>query len=245
MPNISEWPNDAAVCLLSQVLETGSIPQRYYLSAKACAGILRRAEKRGKKLPEALEQALIGTLQATPHPSLSHSYNTGGIGASNQEVFSQRGAGLVQPFPVANTLTARMHKGINTTVDEGQTPVICAYVSPALRAGNSFNNSDPIQESKSLVAFHVNAQPDQMNFSGETAASLTCSQNAGVQMGQTVRRLTPTECERLQGFPDGHTLVPYRNKPAADGPRYKALGNSKAVPVVRWLGERIMREVQQ
>lgn len=54
-----------------------------------------------------------------------------------------------------------------------------------------------------------------------------------------VRRLTPTECERLQGFPDGYTLVPFRNKPAADGPRYKALGNSMAVPVMRWIGEQI------
>jgi DNA (cytosine-5)-methyltransferase 1 len=54
-----------------------------------------------------------------------------------------------------------------------------------------------------------------------------------------VRRLTPVECERLQGFPDNYTLVPYRNKPAADGPRYKALGNSMAVPVMRWIGERI------
>lgn len=54
-----------------------------------------------------------------------------------------------------------------------------------------------------------------------------------------VRRLTLTECERLQGFPDGYTLVPYRNKEAADGPRYKALGNSMAVPVMRWIGERI------
>ena len=54
-----------------------------------------------------------------------------------------------------------------------------------------------------------------------------------------VRRLTPTECERLQGFPDGYTQVPNRGKPAADGPRYKALGNSWAVPNVRWIGERI------
>lgn len=54
-----------------------------------------------------------------------------------------------------------------------------------------------------------------------------------------VRRLTPRECERLQGFPDNHTLVPYRNKPAADGPRYKALGNSMAVPVMAWIGRRI------
>lgn len=54
-----------------------------------------------------------------------------------------------------------------------------------------------------------------------------------------VRRLTPTECERLQGFPDGHTLVDHRGKPAADGPRYKAIGNSMAVPVMRWIGRRI------
>jgi DNA (cytosine-5)-methyltransferase 1 len=55
----------------------------------------------------------------------------------------------------------------------------------------------------------------------------------------TVRRLTPMECERLQGFPDGWTAIPYRGKPAADGPRYKAIGNSMAVPVMRWIGERI------
>ena len=57
-----------------------------------------------------------------------------------------------------------------------------------------------------------------------------------------VRRLTPRECERLQGFPDGYTAIPWRNKPAdqcPDGPRYKALGNSWAVPVVRWIGGRI------
>ena len=54
-----------------------------------------------------------------------------------------------------------------------------------------------------------------------------------------VRRLTPLECERLQGFLDGWTDVPYRGKPAADGPRYRALGNSMAVNVMRWIGERI------
>lgn len=54
-----------------------------------------------------------------------------------------------------------------------------------------------------------------------------------------VRRLLPIECERLQGMPDHYTLVPYRGKPAADGPRYKAIGNSMAVPCVAWLGERL------
>jgi DNA (cytosine-5)-methyltransferase 1 len=57
-----------------------------------------------------------------------------------------------------------------------------------------------------------------------------------------VRRLTPIECERLQGFPDNYTSIPWRKKEAnecPDGPRYKALGNSWAVPNVRWIGRRI------
>ena len=55
-----------------------------------------------------------------------------------------------------------------------------------------------------------------------------------------VRRLTPTECERLQGFPDGFTNIPWRSKPnAPDGPRYKVLGNSMAVNVMNYIGERI------
>jgi DNA (cytosine-5)-methyltransferase 1 len=63
-----------------------------------------------------------------------------------------------------------------------------------------------------------------------------------------VRRLTPVECERLQGFPDNYTRIPYRNKSpedCPDGPRYKALGNSWAVPVVRWIGERIKTACDQ
>ena len=62
-----------------------------------------------------------------------------------------------------------------------------------------------------------------------------------------VRRLTPRECERLQGFPDDYTAIPWRRKPAdqcPDGPRYKALGNSMAVPVMRWIGKRIAEEAK-
>jgi len=63
-----------------------------------------------------------------------------------------------------------------------------------------------------------------------------------LRLNSVVRRLTPAECERLQGFPDGFTLVPYRGKPiqdCPDGPRYKALGNSMAVPVMHWIGRRL------
>jgi DNA (cytosine-5)-methyltransferase 1 len=57
--------------------------------------------------------------------------------------------------------------------------------------------------------------------------------------GDEVRRLTPIECERLQGFPDGWTDVNYKGKPCGDGHRYKALGNSMAVNCMRWIGRRI------
>ena len=67
----------------------------------------------------------------------------------------------------------------------------------------------------------------------------TSDQDPHVMHEMAVRRLTPTECERLQGFPDGWTDVPYRGKPAADGPRYKAIGNSMAAPVMAWIGRRI------
>lgn len=69
-----------------------------------------------------------------------------------------------------------------------------------------------------------------------------------VQAGAGVRRLTPRECESLQGFPGDHTRIPYRRKPAdecPDGPRYKAIGNSKAVFVVRWIGRRIQQQLER
>ena len=74
-----------------------------------------------------------------------------------------------------------------------------------------------------------------------TAAAPTDTSNIqhGIRIGPVVRRLTPLECERLQGLPDNWTAVPYRGKPAADGPRYQAIGNGMAVPVMRWIAQRI------
>lgn len=98
----------------------------------------------------------------------------------------------------------------------------------------------------------VNASgPTVMSFKpGQSAAARTlCSRGdtpggnqhlvPAVQQAMQVRRLTPRECERLQGFPDGWTLVPYRGKPAKDGPRYRAIGNSMAVNCMEWIGSRI------
>ena len=99
-----------------------------------------------------------------------------------------------------------------------------------------------VNEGKAVIGFQSTANAGDAAAAGENASpTLRCDPMA-VATGLSVRRLTPTECERLQGFPDGFTQIPYRNKPAEkcpDGPRYKALGNSMAVPVVRWIGERI------
>jgi DNA (cytosine-5)-methyltransferase 1 len=80
--------------------------------------------------------------------------------------------------------------------------------------------------------------------SDEKAFTLSVTQDQQIAVSSepnmAVRRLTPTECERLQGFPDGYTNIPWRGKPdSPDAPRYKAMGNSMAVPVMAWIGKRI------
>ena len=88
---------------------------------------------------------------------------------------------------------------------------------------------------------------DEVSLTLSTSNTQTLFNEEGDKM--IVRRLTPRECERLQGFPDDWTKIPYRGKPAdecPDGPRYKAIGNSMAVPVMRWIGERIaMAEMKE
>jgi DNA (cytosine-5)-methyltransferase 1 len=249
---------------------------------------------------------------------------------------------VVQPYDVGNCLIARMHKGINSTLDEGQTPVISihphcigrapeagpqgkeylldgsaycmdsrgqpqAVVQPIDFRNLRFHDGDVAgtMQSKATGGYSLNyetgvMQPipldmrnagrdpekhDEMNRQGvgvgepgDPAHTVTSAfvhavaqpigldeeQNAMIdgfgtlkartagggfegtvmQTNMVVRRLTPVECERLQGFPDGYTNIPWRKKDESpDGPRYKALGNSWAVPVVRWIGSRIQETV--
>lgn len=87
------------------------------------------------------------------------------------------------------------------------------------------------------IAFNARQAPDV--FNGHCEPLDTDGSTQGVLSSWRVRRLTPTECESLQGFPPNYTAIPYRGKQAADGPRYKALGNSMACNVMRWIGQRI------
>ena len=103
------------------------------------------------------------------------------------------------------------------------------------------------KDATDLVAFDTTQITSPKNYSNPKSGDACHPLAAGAHppalaICSAVRRLTPRECERLQGFPDDFTQIPYRNKPAdqcPDGPRYKALGNSMAVPVMRWIGTRI------
>lgn len=135
-----------------------------------------------------------------------------------------------------------MHKGINSTVDEGQTPV----VTHSLRGEGFDASEDGTGRGTQLVsvAFAQNQRDEVrlMEIAGALAAEPGAKQQTYLHQAMQVRRLTPVECERLQGFPDNYTAIPWRKKPiedCPDGPRYKALGNSMAVPVMAWIGKRI------
>ena len=149
---------------------------------------------------------------------VAHSLRGGGFDAS--EDGTGRGTPLV---PIAFQSRASVDNSMNPT-----------EIAPTLDVGKAGGMA---------VAVHQNQR-------GETTTSHTAGalKTGGGKPGQgypaaaigaAVRRLTPRECERLQGFADDYTLVPYRGGMAADGPRYKAIGNSMAVPVMRWIGERI------
>lgn len=108
-------------------------------------------------------------------------------------------------------------------------------------------------QENALLAFTQNSRSEvrQINGDGQIVGALAAEAGAQQQnylAGRSgVRRLIPRECERLQGFPDNYTLIPWRGKPAEecpDGPRYKAIGNSKAIPVVRWIGRRLLEQLQ-
>jgi site-specific DNA-cytosine methylase len=135
--------------------------------------------------------------------------------------------------------------GVSYTLEARTVPQAVAYDITGTLATNGGKQTDchtalrsrppgQSEASTTTVVAALTASGRGVERTGESRG-----QDPVVAVGLAVRRLTPRECERLQGFPDDYTLVEYRKKPAADGPRYRALGNSMAVPVMRWIGERI------
>lgn len=274
--NTSVWPKDASVCSLSQVLENGVAP-KYFLSAKACAGILRRAAKRGKELPEPLAHALrqaagldqtlkqggglSKTLKAQSNckhredsetyipvtvPTIAGVSNGGGANGPGRTAddaecliecqrpgngqMEQRGgpAGDEAYNLVTHSLTA-------DGADAGE-------LSPTLRAG-VHDKSHENGGCPPAIAFTERTRADGRNFEAqeEVSYALTNPGSGGrthsrqIATQSCVRRLTPSECERLQGFPDGWT------EGFSDSVRYRMLGNAVAVPVAEWIASRIAR----
>ncbi|HIF2252770.1 TPA: Dam family site-specific DNA-(adenine-N6)-methyltransferase [Salmonella enterica] len=223
---------------------------------------------------------------ANPHPTLNQSNNIGGIGASNQEIFAQRGAGIVGAYRMtsfgeysgdgtASTVKARdykdatdlavtysdisrtlLSKSNDSTAEDLETYAIHGTQDPdtnhelAHTLGRNHGQENAIITEPYTIAIRGREEGSTVEVRNDGTANALLAPDGGragmgvgaVGWGMQVRRLTPVECERLQGFPDNHTLIPWRGKDAADcpdGPRYKAIGNSMAVPVMRWIGERI------
>lgn len=186
---------------------------------------------------------------ANPHPTLNQSNNIGGIGANNQELFSQRGSGLVSDSysDVSRTLLAKEN---DSTAEDLETYVVHGTQDPDTNIDLAHtlgrNNGQENAVAYGIPGNWIGRAPENGGNATEpmhdVSPCLTVADRHGVAMSMSVRRLTPIECERLQGFPDNHTLIGWRGKDAPecpDGPRYKAIGNSMAVPVMRWIGERI------
>ncbi|ECC9761926.1 Dam family site-specific DNA-(adenine-N6)-methyltransferase [Salmonella enterica subsp. salamae] len=225
---------------------------------------------------------------ANPHPTLNQSNNIGGIGASNQEVFSQRSAMLVSGnySDISRTLLAKENDSTAEDLDTyilaygggntgGNIDVATACTAHGVRMdfdtetfavhgtqdpdtnhelahtlGRNHGQENAIITEPYTMAIRGREEGSTVEVRNDGTANALLTPNGGragmgvgaVGWGMQVRRLTPVECERLQGFPDNHTLISWRGKDAADcpdGQRYKAIGNSMAVPVMRWIGERI------
>ena len=213
MLNTSELPNDAVGCLLWQVLDREVSP-KYSLSAKACAGILRRAEARKKILPPTLKVAL-------------------------ERISDLRWGGVV------TASGGSLGGGSETLVVHGtQDPIISSTTAHCLGRNGGQEN----------ILFDIAHRSDVVRIQDDdTTPTLTARMGTGgnnvpyVSTNQILRKLTPVECERLQGFPDNYTLIPFRGKTAENCPdshRYKAIGNSMAVPVMRWIGKRLFKTIK-
>jgi len=186
---------------------------------------------------------------------------TGALACSGGHAYSgttAQDAGQGFLLPVAYNITpSQSNKDYNARASERSQAITSNGNRPSARGGDviAFDTtqmtskanrsnpqagdpSHPLAAGAHAPAIAFNARQDPTH--GPVADPIgTKDTGHGFVRGSAVRRLTPRECERLQGFPDDYTLISHRGKPAADGPRYKALGNSMAVPVMRWIGERI------
>lgn len=178
-------------------------------------------------------------------------------GIENQHI--DQGAPLYVPAVAFDTTqVTSKHNYSNPKPGDPCHPLASSAHPPAVAFSCKDHGADagpiaPTLRSMNFDSSHANGGGQvAVAFGGDVAHSLNARHDSSpcadrgmdvVATAMRVRRLTPRECERLQGFPDDYTLIPFRNKPAADGPRYKALGNSFACNVISWIGMRIQEVI--
>jgi len=266
---LGDWRRAAAVLFERESLCGDSPPSREAWQRTAstlrsgAAGGRSHGKLNGSDRMELIET--VGAICADSHPGayssqgaytgrlISHALRADGFDAS--EDGTGRGTPLVTCFDDPRRFDARgvhgggIHGDLHPPLNTVNSQHLIAFSSkdhgadagdtaPTLRAmGHA--GSHPNAGGQVAVAFDWQSGGDSRGLDPKDTAQLQRCQVPAMLSAMQVRRLTPRECERLQGFPDDYTLIPYRGKPAADGPRYKALGNSMAVPVMRWIGDRI------
>lgn len=271
-------PNGDAGCSLSRILQDNP-PRKYYLTWRACLGILRRAKERGKPLPPQLhatllvqagltdrdESGLTGTSDLTAGFSAGAGASAGSIGYSERVAPTLKAGQSGNRMPSvlclndqggsimdctenkAGTLRAQQH-GHQPLVFENH-GVDSRYTGPhpvcptlSARAGTGGNNLPLALQAmfrrQRMDKFREdNIVSTQSARQGKDATDLVCQPSRDDPAALLIRRLTPQECEALQGFPPGWTDLPG----ASDSARYKALGNSVAIPCVEYIMAGIAR----
>lgn len=280
MRNTGESPNAAVGSRLSQILE--ATPQeKYSLSANACQGILRRAERRGKDLPETLKAVLLiqseqgGSVMGVNHDASGtlraqeHGHQPAVMAFDTTQITSKQNGSIPDFGKPCHTLNANAHVPCAVLDMSHACDVIrdCGEVSPSLQArmgtdgnkvpitygiGNGQANEASImaeEVSQTLNTMHDAQAVMCEDVSHALRAKAACAYREDAEthpvQNMVVRRLTPLECERLQGYPDGWTDIGEwmdskgKRHKDADSPRYKALGNSIALPFWDFLAKRI------
>jgi len=158
-----------------------------------------------------------------------------------RRVYSDRGSD--------DTLICMAHgQGRAEIVSDGSPSLTCNHEVPIVTQYGDDQGMNVVAFPSEMSGTQYASGSPSLSVKHTAAIAFSCKDNGLVRAISAqcvatrlhVRRLTPRECERLQGFPDDHTLVPYRGKPAANGPRYKAIGNSMAVPCMAWIGRRLL-----
>lgn len=147
---------------------------------------------------------------------------------------------------IAPTLRTMNHSGSHANTGGQVAVCITGDITHTLKADGFDGSEDGTGRGQPIVACREIAQTLTSNYGKQVDNTDSALGPNVVSSTSSVRRLIPRECERLQGQPDDYTLIPWRGKPASecpDGPRYKAIGNSKAVTVVRWIGQRILKQI--